>query len=86
MKPPGMAVTPAAPAGNGTVEFWKLLLIVVGAASLVARVMTVWPGLPPKYYWNLRAKVAVWVSFAVATAFFSAFIYTIWSLSEEAGT
>ena len=65
-------------------ELWRQLLIVGAAAALVARVMTIWPGLPPKYYWNLRAKVLVWVAFAVATAFFSAFIYVVWSLREEA--
>jgi hypothetical protein len=66
------------------VELWKLLLIVGGAAALVARVMSVWPGLPPKYYWNLRAKVLVWIIFAIATAFLSVFIYTIWSIREDA--
>jgi hypothetical protein len=79
-----LAVTPAVWVRNGAVELWKLLLIVVAAAGLVSRVMSVWPGLPPKYHWKLRAKVLVWVVFASATAFFSAVIYMLWILREEA--
>ena len=64
-------------------ELWKTLVIIGAAAALVARVMILWPGLPPRYYWSLRAKVLVWISFAAATAFFSVFIYVVWSLREE---
>ena len=67
-------------------ELWEQLLIVGAAAALVARVMAVWPGLPPRSCWNLRAKVLVWLIYAIVTAFFSAFIYVVWSLREEAAT
>jgi ABC-type transport system involved in cytochrome c biogenesis permease subunit len=66
------------------VETWKFIPIVGAAAALAARVMWLWPGLPPPRHWSLRARTLVWIAFAAVTAFFSVAILILWSLREEA--
>jgi ABC-type transport system involved in cytochrome c biogenesis permease subunit len=66
------------------VEAWKLIPIVGGAAALVARLMSFWPGLPPPRHWSLRARTFVWIGFGVVTAFMSVVIFVLWTLREEA--
>ena len=64
-------------------EAWKLLVLIGGCAALIARVMSLWSGFPPPRDWSFRAKVAVWILFASATALVSLFGYVIWRLRES---
>lgn len=69
--------------GRGRVEVWRLLIVVGGCAALTARVMSLWSGFPPPRDRSVRAKVASWVLFAVATGLTSVFVYVVWQLRES---